>query len=73
MISKLMYAECDADGNEYLLLDALFDYQKDIKAISLTEQQTNIEGRPVTHKTTAGWQIAASERMVLSHGRSCLS
>ena len=50
-----MYTLCDADGNEYLLLDTLGDYCKDNKAISLTEQQSSIQGRPVTCKTTAGW------------------
>ena len=49
-----MYAQCDADGNQYLLLDALVDYLKDNKAIPLTEQQISIWGRPVTHKTPAG-------------------
>ena len=38
-------------------LDALADYCKDNKAISLTEQQASIQGRPVTCKNTAGWQI----------------
>ena len=52
-----MYAQCDADGNEYLLLDLLVNYHKDNKAISLTEQQMSIWDRPVTQKTTASWQI----------------
>ena len=44
VIVKSMYAQCDADVNEYLLLDALIDYQKDNKMISLTDQQTSILG-----------------------------
>ena len=51
------YTQCDADGNEYLLLDSLIDYCKDNKAISLTEQQISIGGRQVTHKTNTGWKI----------------
>ena len=58
IIAESMYTQCDADRNEYLLLEALVDYHKDIKAISLTEQQTSIQGRPVTHNTPAGWQIS---------------
>ena len=57
IIAESMYAQCDADRNEYLLLDALVDYHKDNKAISLTEQQTSIQGRPVTGKTITGCQI----------------
>ena len=37
IISKSMYAQYDADGNEYLLLDALVDYCKDNKMISLSD------------------------------------
>ena len=28
VIVKSMHAHCDADGNEYLLLDSLIDYHK---------------------------------------------
>ena len=57
VISESMYTQYDADGNEYLLLDALVDYLKDNKVIFLPEQQTSIQGRPITCKTTAGWKI----------------
>ena len=57
IISESMYAQYDADGNEYLLLDMLVDYYKDNKGIFLTDHQTSIWGRPVTHNTTAGCQI----------------
>ena len=54
VIAESMYAQCDADGNEYLLLKALVD---DNKMISLIEQQTSIWGKPVTWKKPVGWQI----------------
>ena len=57
IIAESMYAQCDAAGNGYLLLDALVDYHEDNKVISLSDKQTSIQGRPVTHKTTASWQI----------------
>ena len=47
VIAESIYSQCDADGNEYLLLDALVDYQKDNKAISLTDQQIIVWDRPV--------------------------
>ena len=34
--------QCDADRNEYLLINVLVDCHKDIKAISLTDQQTTV-------------------------------
>ena len=47
-IAESMYAQCDADGNEYSLLGLLVDYHKDNKAIFLTDQQISIQGRPVS-------------------------
>ena len=41
IIAESMCAQCDADGNVYLLLDNLFDYSSDNRAIYLTEQQIN--------------------------------
>ena len=52
IIAESMYAQCNADVNEYLLLDAL--YLKDNNAISLTDQQIAVWGRLVTCMTTAG-------------------
>ena len=57
IIAEPMYVQCDADGNEYLLLDVIVDHHKNNRTISLTEQQTSIWGRPVNHKTSAGLQM----------------
>ena len=40
-IAELMYAQHTSDRNEYLLLDVLVDYQKDNKAVSLTDQKNS--------------------------------
>ena len=57
VITESMYTQCDSDGTEYLPLNMLVDYQKDNKSISLSDQQITVQGRPITHKATAGWQI----------------
>ena len=57
VIAESVYAKCEADGNEYVLLDVLVDYCQDNKAISLSVQQITVCGRLVTQKTTAGWQL----------------
>ena len=57
IIAESTYAQCDAIGNEYLLLDALVDYHKDNKAISITDRQITVQVRLVTCKNTADWQI----------------
>ena len=61
-IAESMYTQCNTDGNEHLPLDALVDYQKDNKAISSSDQQITVWGRPVTHQTTAGWQICCQRK-----------
>ena len=48
VIAESMYTQCNADGNEFLLLDALVHYLKDNKAISLTDQQITVWVRTVT-------------------------
>ena len=52
-----MYAQCDVDGNEYLLLDSFVDVQKDHTAISLDEQKSVHNGREYMRRTTIGWHV----------------
>ena len=42
IIAESMYTQCDANRNDYLLLDLLIDYHKGNKAVSFTDQQTCI-------------------------------
>jgi hypothetical protein len=58
MIAQAMYAQCDPDGNQYMLLDQLIDHRKKDNAISLSEQIVQCDnGRTYRRKTTTGWQI----------------
>ncbi len=41
-IAQAMYAQCDVDGNEYLLFKCFVDIQSDHTAISLDEQRSSI-------------------------------
>ena len=52
-----MFAQCDENGNEYVLLDSLVDYQKADSALSIDEQKIEVKGRPYMRRTTAGWSI----------------
>ena len=44
VFSESIYAQCGADGNEYLLFNLLIHHHKDNKAISLPDQQTSVQG-----------------------------
>ena len=69
IITESTYTQCNTDGNEYFLLNLLFDHHKDNKAISLPEQQISIWGRPITCKTTEGWQICCQWKDYSTSGK----
>ncbi len=58
LIAESMYAQCDPDGNQYLLLDQLIDHQSTDKAVALPDQVVHRNnGRTNRCKTTTGWQL----------------
>ena len=44
VIAESMYAQCDVNGNEYLLLEAFIDHQKNHSALSVEDQKVVIKG-----------------------------
>ena len=58
VIDAQMYAQCDSDGNMYVILDDLTDHRKPSKAISIEDQKTtDRRGQNVMRRSTAGWKI----------------
>ena len=51
-----MYAQCDEDGNEYVLFDSFFDFRKD-GALSIADLKIVVKGRPSLCRTTVTWQL----------------
>lgn len=56
-IAEHMYAQCDADGNQYLLLDAITDHKTDWTAVKKADQYIVVNGRRHLRKTTVGWKL----------------
>ena len=55
-----MYAQCDPDGNKYVLLDSLIDFCRSTTALCYADQKiTRDDGRTYMRRSTAGWQICA--------------
>ncbi len=52
-----MYAQCDPEGNQYVLLDCFVDFDKSLTAIPLVDQNIVVKGRPSKHRNTYGWKI----------------
>ena len=57
VIAQSMYAQCDADGNEYLLLESFVDYRKESGALTMDEQEIVVRGRKSLRRSTKGWKI----------------
>jgi hypothetical protein len=62
-IADAIYAQCDPDGNQYLLLEALIDHRCNDNAVKLADQMTIHEnGKQYQRRSTAGWQICCQWR-----------
>ena len=58
VIAQNMYAQCDADGNNYLLLESIVDHRRSTTALTYQDQIIKKEnGRTYMRKSTAGWQL----------------
>jgi hypothetical protein len=58
LIAELMYAQCDPDGNQYLILTDIVDHRSMGNAIKLTDQKVvRADGRTYLRRSTAGWQL----------------
>ena len=44
IIAESMYAQCNVDGNEYLLLEAFINHRKNGSALSVEDQKVIIKG-----------------------------
>ena len=55
-IAQARYAQCDEDGNEYILFDSFVDFRKD-GALSMADLKIDIKGKTSLRRTTVGWQL----------------
>ncbi len=58
LIASAMYAQCDPDGNQYVLLDSLVDHRCFDMVIQPADQKVvRPDGRTYMKRNTIGWQI----------------
>ena len=57
VIAQSMFASCDDDGNEYLLMDSIVDHQKNDKALTHSDQKVTFRGRSSLRRSTVGWKL----------------
>ena len=56
-IAEHMYAQCDPDGNQYLLLDVITNHQKDSNAVLNVGRYITVNGRQHHQKTMISWKL----------------
>ena len=56
-IAESMYAQCDPDGNQYVLLDDIIDFRKTDPELSIEDQNIVVKGRESLYYSTVGWQV----------------
>ena len=56
-IPDWMYAQCNKDGNDTLLIEYLVDYRNMDRALSLKYQQLTVNGKSYMKRSTARWEI----------------
>jgi hypothetical protein len=57
LIAQNMYSQCDAEGNQFLLLEAIVDHRKDGHAVDKADMWVQVGSNRHVRKTTKGWHL----------------
>ena len=57
IIAENVYAQCDSEGNQYLLLKEIVDWRKDDNAVAMEDMYIDHGSHRQLRKTTKGWQL----------------
>ena len=55
VIAEVVYAQCDVDGSEYLLLEAFVDQRRNGSALYVEDQMIVVKGKEILRKSTERW------------------
>jgi hypothetical protein len=58
VIAECMYAQCDAEGNQFLMMDGIEDHRRTSDAMSVTEMFVDVNGRHCIKQSTKGWLLS---------------
>ena len=57
-ISQSMYAQCDPDGNQYVMFDSIVDFRSSTTALCYADQKVfKADDRSFMLRNTAGWHL----------------
>jgi hypothetical protein len=58
VIAECMYAQCDAEGNQFLMMDGIEYHWRTNDAMSVTEMFVDVNGRLCIKQLTKGWLLS---------------
>ena len=56
-IAENMWAQCDLEGKQHILMDSIIDHSTDGHAVKKADQMIVVNGRSSKKKTTKGWML----------------
>ena len=62
ILAQNMIAQCDLEGNQYLLLEGIVDHKQGDDAVTRADATVMINGRAYPRKTTKGWKLCVEWR-----------
>ena len=54
-----MYAQCDIDGTQHLVMKVIIDCKKDSNYVPMSDTLFEYKGRQHIRKTTRGWHLCS--------------
>ena len=57
VIAEIMWAQCDIDRNQMLLMDAITDHKSDQSTVEPADAHITVNVRRHARKTTKGWKL----------------
>ena len=57
LIAENMYAQCNIDGEQYLLLEGIIDHKTNSNAVEKADGYITVNNRRCAKKTTKGWHL----------------
>ena len=57
VIAENMWAQCDIDGNQHVLMESIIDYKTDGHAVKVADAYFSYNGKRHMRKTTKGWEL----------------
>ena len=61
-IAENMYAQCDINGQQHVLLKSIIDHKKDGTAVPMSDKFIELNGRKTIRKSTRGWYLCVQWR-----------